>query len=83
MASSSTSFVADDFGDFVDSSSENSHVDVDLPEFDVLSRRHWVEKIVEMRNACGIIIADGILRNLRSSDVSGRTTPLGETHAAI
>lgn len=65
------------------SSPESNPVDVDLPDFQVLLRRHWVGKIVEMKNALGICIADGILRNIRSSDVSGQTVPLGETHVAI
>jgi hypothetical protein len=58
-------------------------VDADLPDFDVLRRREWVGKIVDMQNVSRLTIADGILRNLRSSEISGRTSPLGDSHVAI
>ena len=83
MASSSDATFVDEFNFSTDCSPEDVTLDVDLPKFVVLLRRQWVGKIVDMRNVTGSTIADGILRNLRSSDVSGTTSPIGETHVAI
>ena len=83
MASSSNATFVDEFNFSTDCSPEDATLDADLPEFVVLLCRQWVGKIVDMKNVIGSTIVDGILRNLRSSDVSRTTSSLGETHVAI
>lgn len=83
MATSSNSSFDNDLESSVDSPSINIPVDADLPAFEVLPRRHWVGKIVDMRNVSGITIASGILHVLRTMDVPGSDGPLGDAHVAI
>ena len=58
-------------------------MDVDLPPFEVLPRRNWVGKIVDMRNIDGVTIASGIVRVLHTVNVRGSDDPLSDSHVAI
>ena len=79
----STNFSSDDLDFSVDSPSINTPVDADLPPFDVIPRRLWVEKIVDMKNVSGVTIASGILRVLHSTDIPLTRSPLEESHVAV
>ena len=57
--------------------------DVDLPPFEVLLRRNWVGKIVDMGNVGGITIASGIVRVHHTMGVPRSHGPHCETHVAI
>ena len=82
MAASSN-FSSDDLDFFVDSSSINTSVDADLPPFDVIPRRLWVGKIVDMKNVSGVTVASGILQVLHSTDIPLIGSPLEESYLAV
>lgn len=65
------------------SPTEDIPVDADLPSFEVLPRRCWVGKIVDMKNVGGSTIASGIVRVHHSVDVPTSQGPLSETHVAV
>ena len=65
----------DDLDTLSDTSSTNTVVDVDLPPFEVIPRRLWVGKIVDMKNLSGVTIASGILRVLHAMDIDVQKAP--------
>lgn len=79
----SSNFSSGDLDFSVDSPSINTPVDADLPPFDVIPRRLWVGKIVDMNNVSGVTIASGILRVLHSTDIPLSGGPLEESHVAV
>ena len=70
-----------DFG--TERHSSNIPVDVDLPPFEVLPRRCWVGKVVDMKNESGVTIASGIVRNHHTVDLTTSAGSLSESHVPI
>lgn len=80
-ASTHSAFDELDFG--TERHSSNIPVDVDLPPFEVLPRRCWVGKVVDMKNESGVTIASGIVRNHHTVDLTTSAGSLSETHVPI
>ena len=72
-ASTHSAFDELDFG--TERHSNNIPVDVDLPPFEVLPRRCWVGKVVDMKNEGGVTIASGIVRNHHTVDLTAKVVP--------
>ena len=80
-ASTHSAFDELDFG--TERHSSNIPVDVDLPPFEVLHRRCWVGKVVDMKNVSGVTIASGSVRNHHTVDLTTSAGSLSETHVPI
>jgi hypothetical protein len=58
-------------------------VNPDLPDFLVIPPRLWVGKTVSLHNDCGLLIAEGLVRNLRSSAIVGSSGPLSDSQVVV
>ena len=58
-------------------------VNPDLPDFLVIPPRLWVGKIVSLYNDSGLLIAEGLVRNLRSSAIVGSSGPLSDSQVVV
>ena len=66
-----------------DESSVVAPVDPDVPEFNVIPRRLWEGRTVSLHNGSGVRIAEGLLRNPRSSAILGSSRPLGDSQVVV
>lgn len=55
----------------------------DVPEFVVIPPRHWVGRTVTLHNTMGDCIAEGLVRNLRSSALVGSLSPLDDSQVVV
>ena len=68
---------------FEDDAHVEAPINPDLPEFLVIPPRLWVGKTVSLHNASGVRIAEGLVRNLRSSAIVGSSCPLGDSLVVV
>ena len=66
-----------------DESAVVAPVDPDVPEFNVIPRRLWEGRTVSLHNGSGVRIAEGLLRNPRSSAILGSSGPLGDSQVVV
>ena len=66
-----------------DESAVVAPVDPDVPEFNVIPRRLWEGRTVSLHNGSGVRIAEGLLRNPKSSAILGSSRPLGDTQVVV
>ena len=56
---------------------------LDVPQFEVLPRRKWDSQCVALHNSDDVKIAEGLLRNIRSSALAGSSGPLDELDVVV
>ena len=61
----------------------DSPVNPDLLDFLVIPPRLWVGKTVSLHNDSGLLIAEGLVRNLRSSAIVGSYGPLSDSQVVV
>ena len=55
----------------------------DVPQFEVIPRRKWDSQCVALHNSDDVKIAEGLLRNIRSSAMEGFSGPLDELDVVV
>ena len=69
------------------SSDDEALIDVpvnpDLPDFLVIPARLWVGKTISLHNDSDLLIAEGWIRNLRSSAIVGSSGPLSDLQVVV
>ena len=58
-------------------------VNPDIPDFLVIPPRLWMGKTVSLHDADGVRIAEGLVRNLRSSAIVDSSGPLGDSLVVV
>ena len=58
-------------------------VNPDLPKFLVIPPRLWMGKTVFLHNDSGLLIAERLVRNLRSSAIVGSSGPLSDSQVVV